>query len=265
MSAATQPNDAPMNLDEGHDDDQELVPFLTKSGDVYQFDCSAKSCAPKGFLSGERVLTPKGPATVVGVNGGFLWFKMDGDKGASYWNNGCTYEDLLRLGIQHLNPSEPYDPKRQFRGLKRPGPKFAITNSNAGCGPSSVNNQHQHAPSQHHVMPPCCKEIEGLKQDIAHLRGQELESLDFHELEQLERVLRESHEKVRSSLVERIEDKMKNFMCVVCMDTPFNVCCLPCGHVSICVGCSFKIGIGGQCPTCRKPIEQLCRVYLQAS
>jgi hypothetical protein len=32
---------------------------------------------------------------VIGVCQGFLWFHVDGDRGASYWDNCKTYEDLL--------------------------------------------------------------------------------------------------------------------------------------------------------------------------
>jgi len=36
-----------------------------------------------------------------------LWFHIDGDRGASFWDNGTSYEELLGLGISYI-PELPY-------------------------------------------------------------------------------------------------------------------------------------------------------------
>jgi hypothetical protein len=36
---------------------------------------------------------------VIGVRDTFIWFHIEGDRGASYWDNGKSYEDLLKIGI----------------------------------------------------------------------------------------------------------------------------------------------------------------------
>jgi MoxR-like ATPase len=66
--------------------------YKLKSGGIWTFDITREACEPFGFYPGERVETPSGPATVIGVNNGSLWFHCDEDKGASYW---IGYEELL--------------------------------------------------------------------------------------------------------------------------------------------------------------------------
>lgn len=47
--------------------------------------------------------------------------------------------------------------------------------------------------------------------------------------------------------------------CIMCTTSDWNVCCVPCGHLCVCVSCSY--GLQHSCPVCRtKPVEFL-RVY----
>lgn len=50
-------------------------------------DISREACKPFGFNSGDRVLTPHGPAWVVGVHLSDLYYQIDGDRGASKVRN----------------------------------------------------------------------------------------------------------------------------------------------------------------------------------
>ena len=85
----------------------------TRAGVEKTFTCLPESCVPFGFFVGERVLTPKGAAFVVGVFEQDLYFMIDGDRGASKWSNykkaefeGRGFVLLFSLRDFHLNKSE---------------------------------------------------------------------------------------------------------------------------------------------------------------
>lgn len=44
--------------------------------------------------------------------------------------------------------------------------------------------------------------------------------------------------------------------CVICMDNPYDVVIVPCGHYCICEECSVRlVAVGMDCPICRGKIE----------
>jgi len=76
------------------------VQYATKSGDTYIFDQTpekVKDCS--GFFPSERVHTPRGYGTVIGWNGGHVWVHVDGDRGASYWDDCKNPDDFERKDI----------------------------------------------------------------------------------------------------------------------------------------------------------------------
>lgn len=48
--------------------------------------------------------------------------------------------------------------------------------------------------------------------------------------------------------------------CVVCVDNPKEVICLPCGHVCLCENCAEKIKLN--CPVCRSKIESKAAAFI---
>ncbi|XP_065090491.1 mitochondrial E3 ubiquitin protein ligase 1 [Ochlerotatus camptorhynchus] len=48
--------------------------------------------------------------------------------------------------------------------------------------------------------------------------------------------------------------------CVVCVDNPKEVICLPCGHVCLCENCAEKIKLN--CPVCRAKIESKAAAFI---
>ncbi|XP_055619044.1 mitochondrial E3 ubiquitin protein ligase 1 [Toxorhynchites rutilus septentrionalis] len=48
--------------------------------------------------------------------------------------------------------------------------------------------------------------------------------------------------------------------CVVCVDNPKEVICLPCGHVCLCENCAVKIKLN--CPVCRSKIESKAAAFI---
>lgn len=56
------------------------------------------------------------------------------------------------------------------------------------------------------------------------------------------------------------EQQEENNHCIVCMDKEINVVLVPCGHMIMCDGCANKL-TNKSCPTCRKPITQIVKVF----
>lgn len=81
-----------------------LFEYKAKNGDILSFDMSQTICKPFGFYYSDRVMTPKGPASVVGIREGCMWFHIDGDTGASFWDTGKSYQDLQKLPITLIEP-----------------------------------------------------------------------------------------------------------------------------------------------------------------
>jgi hypothetical protein len=88
----------------------DILEYLTRSHKVLRFDKSYAACAPFGFFNGQRVQTPKGPGTVVGVHTTpagekQMWFHVDGQDGASFWDNGTDHDSLVKdVGVTALEP-----------------------------------------------------------------------------------------------------------------------------------------------------------------
>jgi len=122
------------------------ISYQAKSGDIFVFDCGASVFERYGFLSGARVHTPKGGGTVIGIYDNFLWFHIDGDRGASYWDNCRSYEDLLQLGISLLDTSElEFEPKQGEYRVKRVDYKgkpvnIILQNENGPCPLIAIGN-----------------------------------------------------------------------------------------------------------------------------
>lgn len=76
-----------------------ILEYITKTEEVYTFDISTETCSQYGFFHGDRVQTPRGPATIIGIHDYHVWFHIDGDRGASFWDGYRSYEQLLGLGI----------------------------------------------------------------------------------------------------------------------------------------------------------------------
>eukprot|EP01132_Coremiostelium_polycephalum_P006652 gene6652-8230_t len=117
----------------------------TKNGTIVEFDTSEQSCKVFGFFAGSRVTTPKGNASVIGVRSNNLWFHIDGDKGASYWDNGKDYEALVfELGVRLIDDFVPEDFSNQYR-VKRISYKgkevsIILQNENGPCPLISIAN-----------------------------------------------------------------------------------------------------------------------------
>ncbi|GAM25997.1 hypothetical protein SAMD00019534_091720 [Acytostelium subglobosum LB1] len=118
---------------------------MTKNGKSEEFDTSRQSCEKFGFFPGSRVKTPKGPATVIGVKENHLWFHLDSDKGASYWDNAKDYETLVFvLDVQLMDDIAPVETSKQYRvkrvqykGKER---RIVLQNENGPCPLISIGN-----------------------------------------------------------------------------------------------------------------------------
>lgn len=61
--------------------------YYGKDDVLYEFDITDANLKPYGFLVDDKVMTPMGPAHVIGLHKSNLWFHVQGDKGGSYWEN----------------------------------------------------------------------------------------------------------------------------------------------------------------------------------
>ena len=90
----------------------------TRLGVCMQFDISRQRCHAFGFQHGDRVATPRGQATVVGVAKHKLWFQIDGENGAWFFSSKELRSSkrlfvLLSRSKQHLaSPKSPSSAKR---------------------------------------------------------------------------------------------------------------------------------------------------------
>lgn len=130
----------------------DILEYLTRSHKVLRFDKSYGACSPFGFFNGQRVQTPKGPATVVGVHTTpagekQMWFHVDGQDGASFWDNGTDYDSLVKdVGVTALEPPPPASapaPSPQSKnasgGLAQPGPTTAAAGPVQGAEQQSLD------------------------------------------------------------------------------------------------------------------------------
>ncbi|KTC79436.1 hypothetical protein Lche_1456 [Legionella cherrii] len=61
--------------------------LLTKSGKMPFFDVRTEVTQQYGTFFLDRVMTPKGLATVIGKYNGYLWLWIDGEAGPTYWDH----------------------------------------------------------------------------------------------------------------------------------------------------------------------------------
>mmetsp|Transcript_83789 Transcript_83789/g.236753 ORF Transcript_83789/g.236753 Transcript_83789/m.236753 type:complete len:3060 (-) Transcript_83789:463-9642(-) len=63
------------------------IRYMTRAGYEHQFDTSVEACSPFGLNAWERVRTPRGNATVIGVADRQLWLHVDGEGGAWFFGS----------------------------------------------------------------------------------------------------------------------------------------------------------------------------------
>lgn len=92
-----------------------IFPFVERGYFLYktEFGCPVvirfgfrKHSWGKFVFPSQRVLTPKGEATIVG-DGTYLWFHLDGKDSATFWDTIIDQNDLLGSGFKILESNIP--------------------------------------------------------------------------------------------------------------------------------------------------------------
>lgn len=82
-----------------------------------------------------------------------------------------------------------------------------------------------------------------------------LETLTVFE-SQLEEILVSIKEK-KNSLSKKSEEKK----CVICLDQPASMICIPCGHICVCESCKAQM-TKKKCPVCNQHVKNIYKVYI---
>ncbi|RHY32967.1 hypothetical protein DYB32_002077 [Aphanomyces invadans] len=81
---------------------------MTRAGYELLFDVSDATCVPLGFKAKDKVKTPRGNGTVVGVADGRLWVETDGESGAAWFFHPSKVR--LRGGVGSASITPPAAP-----------------------------------------------------------------------------------------------------------------------------------------------------------
>ncbi|RQM23718.1 hypothetical protein B5M09_003914 [Aphanomyces astaci] len=95
---------------------------MTRAGYELLFDVSDGACVPVGFKAKDKVKTPRGNGTVVGVADGRLWVETDGETGAVWFFHPSKVR--LRGGATSpvappAAPADPSDPSLSLEAFTR--------------------------------------------------------------------------------------------------------------------------------------------------
>ena len=88
--------------------EKKIISFRHRNGNTYEIDTSREACKKFGYFAGERVRTPEGPATVLGVHEDNLWFQFDDSiMYAGYFGSNRVKDDFDKEGFGIIDkPSE---------------------------------------------------------------------------------------------------------------------------------------------------------------
>eukprot|EP01116_Phalansterium_solitarium_P019181 TRINITY_DN5287_c0_g1_i1.p1 TRINITY_DN5287_c0_g1~~TRINITY_DN5287_c0_g1_i1.p1 ORF type:complete len:715 (-),score=143.48 TRINITY_DN5287_c0_g1_i1:362-2506(-) len=102
--------------------------------------------------------------------------------------------------------------------------------------------------------------VDRFKRELAHLNGDELDTLDLSSLRDLAARLKDATMKVDKAIELESQKHEEARLCAVCLENEKDTLLLPCSHLVICESCSRRnISL---CPVCRKKITKMKRVYL---
>ena len=123
------------------------IEYLCKDNVSRFMRIDADATGAFGFYYQDRVMTPHGPGSVLGVHSGHLYFRLDHDAAASYWSSCRCESDFIQKGFQKIpdsvsvpeNPMEYHRVKKiEYRGkasvvvmqsVNGPCPVLALSNA----------------------------------------------------------------------------------------------------------------------------------------
>ena len=105
----------------------------TRLGVCMQFDVSRQRCHAFGFQHGDRVATPRGQATVIGVAKHKLWFQIDGENGAWFFSAKELRSSKRLFVLLSRSKQSPASPKTTKVSATSPdADRVSLTTSGGG-------------------------------------------------------------------------------------------------------------------------------------
>lgn len=136
--------------------------------------------------------------------------------------------------------------------LHRRQPVPDIGTSGSSHHPSSLTSRTPESPP----CPPSVPSAPPISEDTLYPGSIEHPLMDSSSSTDVER------EVVKSKNGEESGTNSSPSFCVICLDSPIQGACVPCGHMAGCMLCLKEIKAKkGACPVCRAKIEQIVRLY----
>eukprot|EP00762_Andalucia_godoyi_P000472 ANDGO_03042.mRNA.1 putative E3 ubiquitin-protein ligase HERC2 len=96
-----------------------FVSYKAVSREFFVFITEDFACRPFGFRSGDRVHTPNGAATAIGVKDDRMWFHVDNDEGASYWGSCKTQQEHADAGFYLIESAKAQGSESVYKKQNR--------------------------------------------------------------------------------------------------------------------------------------------------
>eukprot|EP01090_Pellita_catalonica_P017647 TRINITY_DN5372_c0_g1_i1.p1 TRINITY_DN5372_c0_g1~~TRINITY_DN5372_c0_g1_i1.p1 ORF type:complete len:114 (+),score=21.76 TRINITY_DN5372_c0_g1_i1:251-592(+) len=90
-----------------------------------------------------------------------------------------------------------------------------------------------------------------------------LKALNLEQLQKLLAKVKKFEEQIQTRIADKVEERLDQNRCVVCMDKSRSVVIIPCFHMILCDTCANRLtNSSGVCPQCRGIIKELKKVYV---
>jgi len=107
-------------LKSGWDPKKTSFSYTSRTGVDLDLLCSKDDLNPFGVVFLERYMTPNGMGTVLGCFNTYLWFQLDKEEGASYWDNIKDHKCMVELGFTKKDEKVPENLMKMLANSEKP-------------------------------------------------------------------------------------------------------------------------------------------------